>query len=387
MSTWTYGTATVDECDLDLVPGDVVLIEDADSQPNLAQVHRDVWPDEPWVGVVRLRLPDVTVIDIGGRPRRVPTNDLVEYREGNTVEAGDFVGVIRVLSDEPIKYIDLPAVDDVAIRRFHTAPETAGGLSFDDFGGLTDVVDRARTLVELPLLRHDSLSKIGARPIKGVLFTGPPGTGKTLLARIIAAESKSDYYEISGPEFFSKWYGQSEEVLRRIFESAANHPRAILFFDEIDSVASKRGDDSHEASRRIVAQLLTLMDGFAKADANVVVIATTNRPQDLDPALLRPGRFDWEIRFPMPDQADRLDILLKSARDLSIEQHLPHALIADKTEGWSAAELALIWSEAALLAVQDEREQIMVEDYVGGFERVKERKQQATGSSWGVEAQ
>ena len=152
-------------------------------------------------------------------------------------------------------------------------------------------MSRARELIEVPLRNHEALSAIGARPIKGVLFTGEPGTGKTMLARIIAAQSGAAFYEISGPEIFSKWYGQSEELLRKLFQAAAKHDKAIIFFDEIDSVAAQRGDESHEASKRVVAQLLTLMDGFTP-DTNVVVIAATNRPQDLDVALRRPGRFD-----------------------------------------------------------------------------------------------
>ena len=172
---------------------------------------------------------------------------------------------------------------------------------------------------------------------------------------------------------FSKWYGQSEELLRKLFEKAGKQEKAIIFFDEIDSIAAQRGDESHEVSKRVVAQLLTLMDGFA-SDTNVVVIAATNRPQDLDVALRRPGRFDWEIKFPYPDERDRKDILIKTARCLCTREPLPHAIIAERSAGWSAAELAQIWSEAALLAVQDRRKQIYEEDYIGGFERVSRNR-------------
>ena len=200
-----------------------------------------------------------------------------------------------------------------------------------------------------------------------------------MLARIIAARSDAVFYEISGPEIFSKWYGQTEELLRKLFEDAATHEKAIVFFDEIDSVAAQRGDESHEASRRVVAQLLTLMDGFT-ADTNVVVIATTNRPQDLDVALRRPGRFDWEIEFPYPNESDREDILKKSARRHRIEGPLSHALIAAQSVGWSAAELTHVWTEAALLAVDDERSEIRGEDYLGGFERVANYRNRSTRS-------
>jgi transitional endoplasmic reticulum ATPase len=280
----------------------------------------------------------------------------------------DSYGVVRVLSEEPIKLIDLPAVDDTVIAKFKMQEE-AKKETFDDFGGLKNVVERARELIEIPLKHKEALSKIGARPIKGVLFTGPPGTGKTMLARIIANSTNSEFYEISGPEVFSKWYGQSEEILRKLFEDAAKQPQAIIFFDEIDSVAGQRAEESHEASRRVVSQLLTLMDGFTP-DNNVVVIAATNRPQDIDAALRRPGRFDWEINFPLPDRRDRELILQSSARRLSTSENLSHEWVSQNTKSWSAAELAAIWSEAALLAVADGRSKIMAEDYIGGFERV-----------------
>jgi len=157
-------------------------------------------------------------------------------------------------------------------------------------------------------------------------------------------------------------------LLRKLFDTAARSEKAIIFFDEIDSVAAQRDDQSHESSTRVVAQLLTLMDGFS-SDANVVVIAATNRKQDLDEALLRPGRFDWEIHFPYPDQTEREDILRKTAQKLKTRDPLPHGYIAEKSEGWSAAELAAILTEAALLAVRDGRNEIYDEDYIGGYQR------------------
>ncbi len=353
--------------------GDVVLIsgdlDDADGDPvKIAKAPSSAWPDALWVGVVKLKLPDITIIDSGGRFRTVPTMTTPNYEIGNTVQAGDTQGVTRLLADEPIKYIDLPRVDESVIGRFLVRPDDSGP-GFDDFGGLPAVVARARELIEVPLKNRKRLAAIGARPIKGVLFTGPPGTGKTMLARIIAVTCNAAFYEISGPAIFSKWFGQSEEVLRKLFGAAAKHDKAIIFFDEIDAVAGQRKDQSHEASKRVVAQLLTLMDGFT-SDANVVVIAATNRPQDLDVALRRPGRFDWEIDFPYPGLDDRKDILTRTARGLRTKTPLPHSTIASRSSGWSAAELAQIWSEAALLAVADNRREIWAEDYIGGFERV-----------------
>ena len=364
-------TSFFDNVDQIYSVGDVLLISEK-SDKNLADIRKvpcSAWPDALWVGIVKIKLSDITIVDSGGRFRTVPTVTTPCYEEGNTVQVGAVQGVTRVLLKTPIKYIDLPQVDDSVIDRFRATDPSQSNLNFDDFGGLPAVVARARELIEVPLWHSKKLLAIGARPIKGVLFTGEPGTGKTMLARIIASQSGATFYEISGPEIFSKWYGQSEELLRKLFEAAARHEKAIIFFDEIDSVAAQRGDESHEVSKRVVAQLLTLMDGF-KSDANVIVIAATNRPQDLDIALRRPGRFDWEIEFPYPDERDREDILSKTARQLRTRGPLPHAVIAARSAGWSAAELAQIWSEAALLAVQDQREQIYEEDYIGGYERV-----------------
>jgi transitional endoplasmic reticulum ATPase len=201
-----------------------------------------------------------------------------------------------------------------------------------------------------------------------------------MLARIIASVAKAEFYEISGPQIFSKWVGESEAVLRRIFEDAAKQERSIIFFDEIDSVAPQRASDANEASRRVVAQLLTQMDGF-KPEQNVMVIAATNRAGDLDEALRRPGRFDWEVEFPLPDLEDREEILRVSAANLRTAHALPHDDIASKTAGWSSAELSAIWSEAALLAVADGRDLIMDDDYYGGFERVAGHRRRLTPES------
>ncbi len=354
---------------VDWDPGSVLLMTRDGERTSFDPVPAELWPEESWVGVVRLRLPDVIVVDSGGRLHLVPTSR-VECEVGNTVEGRDATGVVRVLSEDPVRYLDLPDIGDTVVDRFISS---SSEVTFDDFGGLDNVKARARELIETPLQHHEALTTIGARPVKGVLFTGLPGTGKTMLARIIANASDAEFYEISGPEIFSKWYGESEKVLRVIFERAARQPRSIIFFDEIDSIAGQRSGDAHEASKRVVAQLLTLMDGFDAKD-NIVVIAATNRPDDIDLALLRPGRFDWEIAFPLPNQQDREAILRVSARRLATSGHLPHDVVAAQTGSWSGAELSAIWSEAALLAVADGRRAIMAEDYFGGHARVAERR-------------
>lgn len=363
------GQVATAACDqpTELEVGDVVIVRDR----ALDRVSDELWVEQTWVGVVKIKRSDRTVIDGGGRWQLLPTNDAVEYAVGNTVEVSDSVGVVEVLHPDPIRFVDFGELDESVVDEFK--PQTRDREeTFEDFGGLQDVVARAQELIEVPLEHHERLATIKARPIKGVLFTGEPGTGKTMLARIIANQSGAEFLEISGPQFISKWVGQSEEILRLVFDYAAKQERCIIFFDEIDSVAGQRSGESHESSRRVVAQLLTKMDGFTAAH-NVVVIAATNRPEDIDVALRRPGRFDWEIHFPYPDRNDREQILRASERRHTVRGDLPHPYVAGKTEGWSGADLAAIWTEAAGLAVIDERAAIGVEDFLGGYERVATR--------------
>lgn len=355
--------------DAGLAVGDVVLIDL--EQGSLGKAPDDIWLNEHWLGVVKLVEERRVVLDVGGRLRILPRPSELSLSVGNTVEGRDPEHIVGVISEKPIKLLDFSSSDDVSPARFKQP--TTGNASFEDFGGYPEIVDRARELINLPLERHEAYAQIGAQPIKGVLFTGPPGTGKTMLARIIADNAGAEFYLINGPEIVSKWLGESEELVRKIFEDAALQERALIFFDEIDSIGSRRTDDAHEASRRLVNQLLTSMDSF-RSDSNVVVVAATNRLESIDPALRRPGRFDWEIDFPLPSRQDRDAILRVSARGLNIAEDLPHALVAERTDGWTPADLAAIWREAAPLAIRDDRECLLAEDYLGGFERVLKRK-------------
>ncbi len=331
----------------------------------------EIWTQKGLVGVIKKKLRDVTIVENLFEHHIVPTDLSVRYEEGNTVEFNKVNGVQRRLTEEMLRpVVSMRDDEDTlnAVEQFRI-DKTSNTVTFDDFGGLPQVVARARELIELSLLKRAQLEQIGARPIKGVLFTGGPGTGKTMLSRIIANATDAEFYEISGPQIFSKWYGESEQLLRALFADAASQERAIIFFDEIDSVAGRRDSGSHEASKRVVAQLLTLMDGF-EANTNIIVVAATNRPQDIDDALRRPGRFDWEIDFPLPTLADRLDILEISSRHLKADDNLEHQWVAENSDGWSAAQLTAIWKEAAILAVKDDRAIILNEDYIGGYNRV-----------------
>lgn len=348
-------------------PGDLIFV----GADGWSYAEEAAWKEHSSIGVVRRILDDELLIDGGLGIVVVGNGGLTDLQVNNTVEYNDVDGVIRVLTEDAVRSRDWSSEENSADDYRVAAAELVD--SFEDFGGYPEVIERARELIETQLDRRASLEKIGARPVKGVLFTGPPGTGKTHLARIVAKVSQADFFLVSGPAVVSKWVGDSEDTLRKIFEAAAGCERAIVFFDEIDSIAERRTGESHEASKRLVAQLLTLLDGFDGRGRNIVVIAATNRVESLDPALTRPGRFDWEIEFTDPTLSDRLAILHVGARRLATRGELPFADVAVLTEGWSAAELTAIWAEAALVAVADGRETICGDDMAQAYERVAAR--------------
>jgi transitional endoplasmic reticulum ATPase len=224
-------------------------------------------------------------------------------------------------------------------------------VTYDDLGGMRDTIDALREMVELPLRHPELFQRLGVDPPKGVLLHGPPGTGKTLLARAVANESAAKFFHIAGPEIMGSAYGESERRLREIFEQAAQSAPSIIFIDEIDSIAPKRGQVSGEAEKRLVAQLLTLLDGMEPRQ-NTVVIAATNRPEAIDEALRRPGRFDREIVVGVPDQPGRREILGIHTRGMPLAQDVNLDDLARRTYGFVGADIAALAREAALEAVR-----------------------------------
>jgi transitional endoplasmic reticulum ATPase len=357
--------------------GDVILVGDTFWEPAPEQL----WTEKNTIAIVSVVREGTVYVDDGLTLKPIPFDGSMELTRNNTIEYNDVDGVVSVVSETPLRSRD-HGLGDVDVMKDYLIGAGDSGPTFNDFGGYPHVIERAKELIETQLERRGLLDRIGARPVKGILFTGPPGTGKTHLARIIANESKADFFLVSGPSIVSKWVGDTEDTLRKIFDAAAKSEsgRAIIFFDEIDSIAERRTSDSHEASKRLVAQLLTLLDGFDSAKSSVVVIAATNRIDDVDPALTRPGRFDWEIEFGLPTVNDRFEILKVRSSQLRTSDDLPLEELAQFSDGWSAAELTSVWTEAALIAAGDQRSRITGEDLAQGFERVATRPRRKTGA-------
>jgi transitional endoplasmic reticulum ATPase len=234
-------------------------------------------------------------------------------------------------------------------------------VAYEDIGGLKDEIQKVREMIELPLRHPEIFEKLGIEAPKGVLLFGPPGTGKTLLAKAVANESNSHFISISGPEIMSKFYGESEARLREIFKEAREKSPSIIFIDEIDSIAPKREEVTGEVERRVVSQLLSLMDGL-EARGKVIVIAATNRPNAIDPALRRPGRFDREIEIKVPDKRGRLEILQIHARNMPLDTDVDQDKIAGVTHGFVGADLEYLCKEAAMKCLRRLLPELNMED-------------------------
>jgi transitional endoplasmic reticulum ATPase len=252
-------------------------------------------------------------------------------------------GIVKVTNDTDIVIKD-EAIDDVDVGQ-------SEGITYEDIGGIGQQLQKVREMIELPLKHPELFRRLGIDPPKGVLLHGPPGTGKTMIAKAVATEVNAHFKSINGPEIISKYYGESEKQLREIFDEAAENAPAIIFIDEIDSICPKREEVSGEVERRVVAQMLTLMDGMEGRD-NVVVIGATNRRDALDPALRRPGRFDREIEIGVPDREGRSEIMDVHTRQMPISDDFELEWVLDNTYGFVGADLAALARESAMKALR-----------------------------------
>ncbi len=296
--------------------------------------------------------------------RYLPQINLEEERipsamlEKMEVNLDDFMNAYREITPTAMRevYVEVPSVQ------------------WADVGGLTDIKQELQEAVEWPLKKPEVFKRIGIRPPKGILLFGPPGCGKTMLARAVATESEANLISIKGPELFSKWVGESEKGIREVFRKGRSAAPSIIFFDELDSVAPRRGmgSDDSGASEHVISQLLTEMDGI-EALVNVVVIGASNRPDMIDPAILRPGRFDRLIFVPAPDHATRLQILKIHTRNMPLAEGVDVDQITRQAAGYSGADMEAVCREAGLISLRRdiETKSVTMEDFRNALERVK----------------
>ena len=260
-------------------------------------------------------------------------------------------GIVKVTNSTNIQVLSEPSVQKRGIPR----------VTYEDLGGLHEEIRKTREMIELPLRHPEFFQRLGIEPPKGVLLHGPPGCGKTLLARAVATESEANFFSINGPEIMSKFYGESEKRLRGIFEKAQKNSPSIIFIDELDAIAPKREDVTGEVERRVVAQLLALMDGL-EARGNIIVIGASNRVNAIDPALRRPGRFDREIEIGVPSKTGRLEILQIHTRGMPLSEDVALKSLSEITHGYSGADISALCREAAMKALRRYLPEINLEE-------------------------
>ncbi len=267
--------------------------------------------------------------------------------------------VTRTKPHGPVKILETSHVQVLS----EPTPEKKGIslVTYEDIGGLHEKIQRIREMVELPLRHPELFQRLGIEPPRGVFLYGPPGCGKTLLAKAVANESDANFYVISGPEIMSKFYGESEARLREIFHKAHETAPSIVFIDEMDAIAPKREEVTGEVERRVVAQLLSLMDGMGTR-GNIIVIGATNRPNAIDPALRRPGRFDREIEIGVPDKKGRNEMLQIHTRNMPLAEDVDIKRLSDITHGYTGADISSLSREAAMKALRRYMPEINLEE-------------------------
>jgi len=286
---------------------------------------------------------------------------LKRYMEGRVITRGDIIEIsvmgrkIELMATRVAPSKDAAVIGDrtkIEISDKPAKEEKAGTrVRYEDIGGLSAEIKKVREMIELPMKHPELFERLGVEAPKGVLLYGPPGTGKTLLAKALASETNAHFETLSGPEIMSKYYGESEEKLRQLFKTAEENAPSIILIDEIDSIAPKREEVTGEVERRVVAQMLALMDGM-ETRGKVVVIAATNRPDSIDPALRRPGRFDREIEIGVPNRQSRLEVLQIHTRGMPLSKDVNQEKLADVTHGFVGADLAALAREAAIRAIR-----------------------------------
>jgi transitional endoplasmic reticulum ATPase len=337
----------------------------------LAPVDMRLNVDEDFTNFVRNRLMERTLVE-GDTTLVMMLGHAIPF----TVSKTRPHGIIKVTTETKLTILNEPAPEGKGLPR----------TTYEDIGGLQVEIQRVREMVELPLRHPELFQRLGIEPPKGVLLHGPPGCGKTLLARAVANESEANFYSINGPEIMSKFYGESEARLREIFQQAQQNAPSIIFVDELDAIAPKREEVTGEVERRVVAQMLALMDGLS-GRGNVIVIGATNRPGALDPALRRPGRFDREIEISVPDKKGRHEVLQIHTRGMPLAPDVDLNKLSAMTHGYTGADLSALGRETAMKALRRylpqinleeerippavlEKMEVTMDDFLGAFKEV-----------------
>jgi transitional endoplasmic reticulum ATPase len=337
----------------------------------LAPVDMRLNVDEDFTNFVKNRLMERTLVE-GDTTLVMMLGHAIPF----TVSKNRPHGIIKVTAETRLTILNEPAPEGKGLPR----------TNYEDIGGLEEEIQRVREMVELPLRHPELFQRLGIEPPKGVLLHGPPGCGKTLLARAVANESEANFYSINGPEIMSKFYGESEARLREIFQQAQQNAPSIIFVDELDAIAPKREEVTGEVERRVVAQLLALMDGLS-GRGNVIVIGATNRPGALDPALRRPGRFDREIEIGVPDKKGRYEVLQIHTRGMPLAEDVDLKKLSDMTHGYTGADVSALGRETAMKALRRylpqinleeerippavlEKMEVKMDDFLGAFKEV-----------------
>jgi transitional endoplasmic reticulum ATPase len=296
---------------------------------------------------------NVSGSNVAQKEQNTPMNELKQmmpFLRTPTISLGEVR--FAVIDTDPKGIVQIQNSTVIEIKEGITATNAMGDITtYDDIGGLGDIIQRVREMIELPLKHPELFQRVNIDPPKGVLLYGPPGTGKTLLARAVSQEANATFITINGPEIMSKFYGASEERLRNIFKEAEEKAPTIIFIDEIDSIAPKREDVQGEVERRVVAQLLSLMDGL-KGRGRIIVIGATNRVNSIDEALRRPGRFDREIELPVPDVQGRIEIFGIHTRGMPLDQSVQLKEYARVTHGFVGADIMAVCREAAMSSLR-----------------------------------
>jgi len=312
----------------------------------LAPVDMRLNVDEDFTNFVKNRLMERTLVE-GDTTLVMMLGHAIPF----TVTKTRPHGIVKVTTETRLTILNEPAPEGKGLPR----------TTYEDIGGLHEEIQRVREMVELPLRHPELFQRLGIEPPKGVLLHGPPGCGKTLLARAVANESEANFFSINGPEIMSKFYGESEARLREIFQQAQQNSPSIIFIDELDAIAPKREEVTGEVERRVVAQLLALMDGLS-GRGNVIVIGATNRPSALDPALRRPGRFDREIEIGVPDKQGRHEIIQIHTRGMPLAEDVDLKKLGEMTHGYTGADVSALCRETAMKALRRYLPQINLEE-------------------------